>query len=39
MPPNSLIKMSKYIEAERNRGYDNRAVLGGMDKITGNLGF
>jgi ATP-dependent DNA helicase RecG len=33
MPANALIKMSKYIKAERNRGYDNRAVLGGMDKI------
>jgi ATP-dependent DNA helicase RecG len=36
MTPSALIKISKYIQAERVRGFDNRAVLGGMDRILDN---
>lgn len=33
MPSSALLKLNKYIQAERLRGYDNRAILGGLDKI------
>ncbi len=39
MPPSSIIKIKKYIQSERERGYDNRTIIGGLDKININLGF
>src|SRR5512145_1376932 len=31
--PSSIEKLLKFIKLERERGYDNRAVVGGLDKI------
>ncbi len=33
MTSSAIIKLIKYIHSERERGFDNRAVLGGLDKI------
>jgi ATP-dependent DNA helicase RecG len=32
--PSSIDKLLKFLKLERERGYDNRAVVGGLDKIV-----
>lgn len=39
MPSASLIKLIKYIQSERDRGYDNRTIIGGLDKIVNSWAF
>ncbi|MGB8252404.1 MAG: hypothetical protein WCF08_04265, partial [Anaerolineaceae bacterium] len=33
MPPTSILKIKKYIQSERERGFDNRTIIGGLDKV------
>jgi len=33
MPPTSIFKIKKYIQSERERGFDNRTIIGGLDKV------
>jgi hypothetical protein len=33
MPPTPIEKLQKFFKLEAERGYDNRAVVGGLDKV------
>ena len=35
MPSQAITKLIKFIQNERERGFDNRTVIGGLDKVLG----